>query len=250
MAEILRIEAVSRSFDGIKAIDGLSMSVESGGVSAIIGPNGAGKTTLFNIICGYLHPDNGRIFYKGGDITALNPWERASLGIGRLFQDIRVFKKLTLLENLQVTFKDGSENPFKAVFSTRNHREKEKIEEAMKWLDFVGLSELRNDPAEHLSWGQQKLLCLARLLCGDFELLLIDEPVSGVNPPMAEVILEKICGLKEYGKTVMVVEHDMEAVAKIAAYIYFMDAGNITAAGTADDVLNNKEVVGNYLGFH
>ena len=226
------------------------MSVVKGGVSAIIGPNGAGKTTLFNIICGFLHPDQGQIFYKGTEITALNPWKRAAQGIGRLFQDIRVFRKLSLVENLLVTFKDGSENQLKAVFGLRNRSEKEYNAEAMRWLEFVGLAELRNESAEHLSWGQQKLLSLARLLCGNFELLLIDEPVSGVNPKMAETILEKICGLTDYGKTVMVVEHDMEAVGKIAQFVYYMDSGNITASGTADSVLNNHDVVGNYLGFH
>ena len=121
----------------------------------------------------------------------LNPWERATLGIGRLFQDIRVFKRLTLLENLMVTFNDGSENPFRAIFGRKNGREKEKVETAIGWLDFIGLADMRDMLAENLSWGQQKLLSLARLLCGNFKLLLLDEPVSRVRPDMENVILLK-----------------------------------------------------------
>ncbi len=249
MGEILKLENISRSFDGLRTVDGLTMNIEEGRISAIIGPNGAGKTTLFNLICGYLYPDSGRIMYRGKDITALTPWERASSGIGRLFQDIRVFKKLTLLENLLVTFNDGSENPFKAVFGRRNGKEAEKLRTATKWLDFVGLADMKDDLAEELSWGQQKLLSIARLLCGNFDLLLIDEPVSGVNPAVADIILEKVKELKGLGKTVIVVEHDMEAVKTVSDYVYFMDSGKITASGLPEAILNNREVMETYIGF-
>jgi ABC-type branched-subunit amino acid transport system ATPase component len=249
LGEILKLENISRSFDGLRTIDGLSMNIEAGRISAIIGPNGAGKTTLFNLICGYLYPDSGRITYKSKDITVLTPWKRASSGIGRLFQDIRVFKKLSLLENLLVTFNDSSENPFKAVFGRRNGKEAERLKTATKWLDFVGLTDMKDDLAEKLSWGQQKLLSFARLLCGNFDLLLIDEPVSGVNPAMADIILEKVKELKSLGKTVVVVEHDMDAVKKVSDYVYFMDSGTITASGLPEVVLNNREVMESYIGF-
>ncbi len=248
MGELLKLENISRFFDGLKAIDNLNMTVAEGGIFSIIGPNGAGKTTLFNLICGYLYPDNGRILLRDKDITSTNPWQRASSGIGRMFQDIRVFKKLTLLENLIVAFKDGSENPVKAVFGRKNGRDAAKIERAMKWLDFAGLADKKDSLAETLSWGQQKLLSLARLLCGDFELLLIDEPVSGVNPVMADVILAKIKELKRLGRTVVVVEHDLEAVKTISDYVYFLDSGRIAATGLPEDILNNCEVMGSYAG--
>ena len=248
MTEILRLKNISRSFDGLKAIDSLDMNIEAGMISAIIGPNGAGKTTLFNLICGYLYPDSGRIIYKDRDITMLNPWERVSSGIGRHFQDIRVFKRLTLLENLFVTFNDGSENPFKAVFRRRTGNHRQKIDTAMKWLDFVGLADMKDSLAENLSWGQQKLLSLARLLCGDFDLLLIDEPVSGVNPDMVKVILKKIRELKKLGKTIIAVEHDMPAVKEMADYVYFMDSGRILASGIPDDIFNNYEIMESYMG--
>ncbi|MEK6689976.1 MAG: ABC transporter ATP-binding protein [Nitrospirota bacterium] len=248
MGNILRLEGLTKNFDGLKAIDNLDLGVEAGKISAIIGPNGAGKTTLFNLICGYLYPDKGRIIYKERDITLLDPWRRAVSGIGRLFQDIRVFKKITLLENLLVTFNDNSENPFRAIFGRRNGKERKKIETVMKWLNFVGLADKKDHLAENLSWGQQKLLSLARLLCGDFELLLIDEPVSGVNPDMADTILEKIKELKGLGKTIIAVEHNMDAVEAISDYIYFMDSGKITAAGLPEEILNNQKVMDAYIG--
>lgn len=248
MSEILRLESITKNFDGLKAIDSLDLRIEAGKISAVIGPNGAGKTTLFNLICGYLFPDYGKIIYKGDDITPINTWDRASLGIGRLFQDIRVFKKLTLLENLLVTFNDGSENPFRAIFGRRNGKEKNKVEISTKWLEFVGLIDMKDRLAENLSWGQQKLLSLARLLCGNFDLLLIDEPVSGVNPDMVHVVLEKIRELKGFGKTIIVVEHNMEAVETISDYIYFMDSGKITASGLPEEILNNRELMGTYMG--
>jgi len=248
LTEILRLKNISRSFDGLKAIDSLDMNIQAGRISAIIGPNGAGKTTLFNLICGYLYPDSGRITYKDKDITMLNPWERASRGIGRLFQDIRVFKKLTLLENLLVTFNDASENPFKAIFGRINRKERDKIEIAMNWIDFVGLADRKESLAENLSWGQQKLLGLARLLCTDFDLLLLDEPVSGVNPDMVRVILEKITESTELGKTIIAVEHDMGAVKEIADYVYFMDSGKIVASGVPKDIFDNHEIMESYMG--
>jgi len=248
LTDILRLEDITKNFDGLKAIDNLSLKIEAGKISSIIGPNGAGKTTLFNLICGYLYPDKGRIFYKDRDITMLNPWKRSSMGIGRLFQDIRVFKKLTVFENLMVTSNNGSENPFKAIFGRRNGKEKKKIEAVMNWLDFVGLADKKDSLAESLSWGQQKLLSLARLLCGDFDLLLIDEPVSGVNPEMVDVILEKIKDLKGLGKTIIAVEHNMEAVEVISDYIYFMDSGKITASGLPEEILNNQEIMKTYVG--
>jgi branched-chain amino acid transport system ATP-binding protein len=245
---LLRLEGITKSFDGLKAIDSLDLKIEAGKISAIIGPNGAGKTTLFNLICGYLYPDGGRIIYKDGDITMLNPWERAILGIGRLFQDIRVFKKLTLIENLIVTFNDESENPFRAIFRSRNGKEKRKVEAVTEWLDFVGLADIKDMLAENLSWGQQKLLSLARLLCGNFELLLLDEPVSGVSPDMENVILKKIKDLKELGKTIIAVEHNIEAVEVISDYIYFMDSGKIMASGLPEEILNNQNIMGTYIG--
>lgn len=250
MANILRLEGITKNFDGLKAIDNLDLKIDAGTVSAIIGPNGAGKTSLFNILCGYLYTDSGKIFYKDKDITLLSPWRRSVLGIGRLFQDIRVFKKLTLLENLLVTFNESSENPFKAIFGRRDGKKKKNLEIALKWLDFVGIIDKKDTLAENLSWGQQKLLSIARLLCGNFDLLLIDEPVSGVNPDMIDIILEKIKSLKSFGKTIIAVEHDMDAVERISDYIYYMESGKIEACGLPEEIFNNRKIMESYMGIN
>ncbi len=250
MANILRLEGITKNFDGLKAIDNLDLKIDAGTVSAIIGHNGAGKTSLFNILCGYLYPDSGNILYKDKDITLLSPWRRSVLGIGRLFQDIRVFKKLTLLENLLVTFNESSENPFKAIFGRRDGKKKKNIEIALKWLDFVGIIDKKDTLAENLSWGQQKLLSIARLLCGSFDLLLIDEPVSGVNPDLIDVILEKIKSLKSFGKTIIAVEHDMDAVERISDYIYYMESGKIEACGLPEEIFNNRKIMESYMGIN
>jgi len=248
LTEILKLENVSKSFDGLKSIDKLNIIIGEGEISSIIGPNGAGKTTLFNLMGGYLYPDNGKIIYKGRNITRLVPWKRASLGIGRLFQDIRVFKKLTLIQNLIVTFNDGSENPFWAIFGKKNGRVREHTQIAMKWLEFVGLADLNNSLAENLSWGQQKLLSMARLLCGNFDLLLVDEPFSGVNPDMVKIIFKKILKIKELGKTIIVVEHDMATVKEISDYVYFMDCGKVMTSGLPEEIFNNQGIMKSYLG--
>ena len=208
----------------------ISLSIEPSKITSLMGPNGAGKTTLFNLISGYLNPDKGVIRYTGEDIIHLSPWQRAGLGIGRMFQDIRVFGKLTVIENLMVADRDPTgENPFTLFWRTQKikKREKERLEMAERWLEFVGLTDHRTMYAENLSYGQQKLLALARLLYGDFKLFLIDEPVSGVNPKMIGIILKKIRELTTLEKTVVLVEHNMTAVKEIADVVNFMDEGKI-----------------------
>lgn len=248
---VLHINGLVKSFDGLRVVDGLDLSIEPCKITGLIGPNGAGKTTLFNIINGYLSPDVGIIMYQDKDITPLPSWQRARLGIGRMFQDIRVFGKLTVLENLMVADKNSAgENPFTLFWNMNGIKKREKERQAMaeRWLDFVGLADHRAMYAENLSYGQQKLLALARLLYGDFDLLLIDEPVSGVNPAMVGVILEKIRELTALGKTVIIVEHDMPAVKEIADMVHFMNAGKVLASGPPEEVLNDPEVREVYTG--
>jgi len=248
LADILKLSNITKTFDGIQVMNKLDLSIEQGSISSIIGPNGAGKSTLFNIICGYLNHDSGNIFYKNADITNKISWKRASMGIGRLFQDIRIFKKLTLLENLLVTFQDNSEHPFKAVFHKKSVSHCENIKIAIKWLNYFGLKEKKDEPTENLSWGQQKLLSFARLLCGNFELLLIDEPVSGISPELIHFIIEKIKELRDFGKTIIIVEHDMQTVEKISDLVHYMEAGKIVSSGLPADILNNHKIIESYMG--
>lgn len=290
---VLKINNLTKSFGGVKAVDNLSIEFRAGKITSLIGPNGAGKTTLFNLISGFIKPDKGEIELEVGDwqvedrgerqearsqkheargkkqearrwkmedgrkgkvfkIHKMEPSRIAQLGIGRLFQDVRVFKKMKCIDNILVSDKDLiGENPLEAVlfFHRVNKREKRKIEKAEEILNFVGLSDKKDVFAEDLSYGQQKLLCIARLLYSNSNILLLDEPTAGVSPAMTEKILSIIKELAEkMNKMVIVIEHNMNVVYRISNWVYFMNEGSITAFGTPEDVLGNEEVKRIYIG--
>ncbi len=242
---------LTKTFGGLKAVDDVSVTFEAGKVTALIGPNGAGKTTLFHLISGFLRPDSGQIFYRGRRIDGLPPWRIAQMGIGRLFQDVRVFGKLSALDNVRVAFrKQSGENPLWTVVRRLkvNREEQTFTEEAKRLLQFVGLSELENALAEDLSYGQQKLLTIARLLAAGADVFLLDEPTAGVNPEMVRSLLSLIRRLAEEGKTVVVIEHNMNVVMEIADWVFFMDEGQIIAFGLPEEVLGDRAVRTAYLG--
>lgn len=234
---------LTKTFGGLKAVDDVSVAFEAGKVTALIGPNGAGKTTLFHLISGALRPDSGEVWYRGRRIDGLPPWRIAQMGIGRLFQDVRVFGKLTVLDNVRVAFrKQSGENPLWAIVRRfRVNREEQALtQEARRWLAFVGLSESETTPAEDLSYGQQKLLAIARLLAAGADVFLLDEPMAGVNPETVCSLLMLIRRLSEEGKTVVVIEHNMNVVMEIADWVFFMDEGQIVAFGLPDEVLGDR----------
>lgn len=241
---------LTKTFGGVVAVQDVSLTVSDGKITSLIGPNGAGKTTLFNLISGFLKPDKGEISYNGRRIDGLSPWEIARRGIGRLFQDVRVFDKLSVLENVVLAQSNPGENPIRALFQRQKTRrgEKENIKAAEGWLEFVGLSDKQNTLAENLSYGQQKLLAIARLLAGKFDFFLLDEPTAGVNPAMVKPILGLIRRLSSEGKTVMVIEHNMTVVLEISDWVYFLDGGQVVSFGLPDDVLGDVTVRKAYLG--
>ncbi len=248
----LELIEVSKSFDGIHAVDHVSLGLEKGKITALIGPNGAGKTTVFNLISGFLKPDSGEISYKGHNIVGLSPWLVAGLGIGRLFQDVRVFNRMTVLDNVLAAIKaQRGERIFISVLARQVVvREEEKNrKKAMDLLRFVGLEDKATALAENLSYGQQKLLAIARLLAADTDVLLLDEPTAGVNPAMIKNILQVIRNLAAEGKTVAVIEHNMNVIIEIADWVYFMDDGQIVSFGLPRDVLGDPEVRRAYIGF-
>lgn len=255
---MLRINALTKSFGGLKAVNGVTIDFRPGRITSLIGPNGAGKTTLFNLISGFLKPDKGEIVLEDRGqrvevrIDRLKPYEIARLGIGRVFQDVRVFKKLNCIENVLLGKRNiFGENPFHSlIFAKRTQTSfKELIEEAEKKLAFVGLLEKKMKSAEDLSFGEQKLLSLARLIYGDYDILLLDEPTAGVNPAMIDKILELIIKMaNDMNKMVIVIEHNMNVVYQISDWVYFMNEGQITAFGKPDDVLGNEEVRRIYIG--
>ena len=250
---ILELKNLSKSSDGIKAVNGVSLGLKMGKVTGIIGPNGAGKTTLFHLITGFLKPDDGEIFYKGKRIDRLKPWQISKTGIGRLFQDVRVFEKMTVLDNVLTAFPEQEgESPLASIFKIKKvaEEEKERREKALHWLKFVGLSGYEDIFAENLSYGQQKLLSIARLLAANAATLLLDEPTAGISPQMVPSLLSFIRKLaEEEGKAVVVIEHDMTVISNVSDSVYFMAEGKIIFFGSPQDVLNNSEVRKVYIGY-
>lgn len=252
MSEItLECRGLSKNFGGVSAVKDVSAPFESGKVTALIGPNGAGKTTLFHLITGALRSDAGDVLHRGQSIRGLAPWKVARRGVGRLFQDVRVFSRLTTLENVQVAFRGQSgEEPLLALVAQIRIRRLEAANtaEALRWLELVNLSDQRDLLAETLSYGQQKLLAIARLLALGADILLLDEPTAGVHPVLVERLLDVIRHLAKEGRTAVVIEHNMNAVREVADWTYFMEGGHIASFGTPQEVLDDPKVRSAYLG--
>jgi len=250
---VLKIDSIEKSFGGLKAVRDFSLFLNKGEILGIIGPNGSGKTTIFNIISGFLKPDRGRIFLNGTDITKLSAHIRADLGIGRLFQDVRIFKKLTVIENVLLAHKNHSiENlfaPFSKIKKIKNEKRK-LTEEALKWLEFVGLKEKKDNLAENLSFGQQKLLALASILSSDPEIILLDEPLSGLDPEMKNKVLDLILELKELGKTIIVIEHLLDFVFDMSDRVILLNNGKKVYDGSPKELRKNHLLMEVFTGNH
>ena len=247
---ILRCEGLSKSFDGTRALAEVSVAFPSSGIIAVIGPNGAGKTTLINVLTGFLHSDSGRSFLGERELTGLAPHKIARFGIGRTFQDLRLINLVSVLENVMLARPNQKgERLLPALFrfgvaveEKRNH------EEAMRLLRFVGLADKANELAGELSYGQQKLLALACCLATQARILLLDEPVAGVHQEMVQKILGLLRELRQAGKLVVFIEHDIAAVREVADTVIVMDEGRIIAQGTPSDVLERAEILEAYVG--
>jgi ABC-type branched-chain amino acid transport systems, ATPase component len=220
-------------------------------ITSLIGPNGAGKTTVFNIVTGYLNEDSGSISFDNDSIVNTQPWRRARKGISRTFQDLRLFRKLTVLENVLLARQNQSgENLLKAVFSfSQNSIEhKQHIDKCLSLLDYVELSDKKDDLAENLSYGQQKLLNIACCLATEPKLLLLDEPVAGVQPAMIEKIITILKELVEKEKkTILLIEHNIDVVLNISDSIVVMDEGKKIAEDKPSVIRNNPVILEAYL---
>lgn len=251
MAEaFLKTHNLRKHFDGTKAVDRVSLCIERGSIVSLIGPNGAGKTTLFNMVTGFLPLDDGKVFFEGRDVTRMAAFRRARLGMGRTFQEMRLIRRLSSLENVWLALPNQKgETVIGALLGRHKREEKQRRAEAMGWLEYVGIAETANQLAGDLSYGQQKLLSVACCLALRAKLLLLDEPVAGVNPALVERILELLQRLRrEEGKTIVLIEHNMDAVMKISDRVVAMDEGCIIADGTPEEVRESAAVIEAYLG--
>ena len=230
---VLEIERLRKRFGGVIAVDDVSLRLEAGRIYGLIGPNGSGKTTLFNCITGVERRDGGRVRVSGERVDGLRPWEIAQKGVGRTFQVIRVFPELSALENLLVV--------------TRGHLGGARTR-ALELLRFVKLEGLRDEYAGNLSYGQQKLLEFVRVLMRDPTLILLDEPAAGVNRTLLNDLLEAVRQLRDRGKTILLVEHDMKVVMGLCETVFVLDHGEKIAEGAPGVIQTDERVIEAYFG--
>jgi branched-chain amino acid transport system ATP-binding protein len=248
---LLEVKNVSRSFGGLVAVNQVSFSVNPGRIKAVIGPNGAGKTTLFNIISGLLKPDAGRVTFKDRSITGFKSYQIARAGISRTFQNPSLFLQMNVLENVMVGRHRRSGPEFAACCLRLPGQPKEERsirEAALSQLDYVGLAQLAGFPAGGLSFGQRRMVELARALATDPELLLLDEPASGLNTREKENLGALIRRIRDRGITVLLVEHDMTLVMDLSDDILVLHDGTVIAEGSPATIQNDPTVISTYLG--
>ena len=251
MGSILEIQDVRKNFGSLHALDGVTFGVESKSVTILIGPNGSGKTTLINVVCGLYTPDSGRVVYTGKDITGLEPFKVYNEGLVRTFQIPALFQKLAVLENVLVAKKGNPGEAFSRSFRKRTwaRSEEEAAEEAFRILRTVGLIKQWDQPASSLSGGQMKLLEIARALMSGANTMLLDEPISGVNPTLAHEIFQKILSLRDtLGLTFLIVEHRLDIALTYVDSVVAMAYGKLIAAGDPQEVMSDARVIDAYLG--
>lgn len=236
MSALIDVRRLSKRFGGLTALDEVSLSAEAGRVLGIIGVNGAGKTTLMNCICGIYVPDGGQVFIDGHETTGLAPHAVARRGIGRTFQIPRVFRKMTLMDNLMVPVLSSAESD-----GTLQER-------AETMLEQFRLVDLRHNHAEELSGGQQKLLEMARMLMPDPRVVMLDEPFAGVHPDLCNFMIERIGRIAASGKSVLLISHDLTSIYRLSDHLIAMNQGRVIASGGVQDIRGNPDVIEAYLG--
>lgn len=235
---------LSKRFDGVKAVDGLSIEIEKGKITGIIGPNGSGKTTLINMLTGMIGIDGGMIVVgETIKLSKIKPHYVSTYGITRTFQDVRLFNQMTVLDNILVVLTER--NIFSSLFEKHNSYHLSKAKDA---LEKVNLWEKRNELAINLSYGQRKLLEIARAVSTPAEIFLLDEPFVGLFPEIIKIVSEIIRRLKDGGKTVVLIEHNMDLIRELCDYAIVLDSGRLLTEDKPEEVLKKKEVVEAYLG--
>lgn len=247
---ILEATGIRRAFGGLVAVDVEHLEIQRGAVTALIGPNGAGKTTFFNLLCGFDKPDAGETFYDGANISGVQPHTLARQGMVRTFQLTKVLGKMSVLQNMMLgaTHQTG-ENVFKSLFPGSWRKQEEEVRErALRTLDEFNMLHMQDEFAGALSGGQRKLLEMARSLMADPKVIMLDEPMAGVNPALTQSLLGHVKRMRAMGISVVFVEHDMDVVREISDWVVVMAEGSIIAEGRSSSIGSNERVIEAYLG--
>jgi branched-chain amino acid transport system ATP-binding protein len=252
MAPLLKIERLSKSFGGLKAVNNFNLELQPRQIQGLIGPNGAGKTTVFNLITGVYQPDAGNITLENREISRLTPDAIARAGIARTFQNIRLFSQMTVLDNVKMAFNYHAGYHFwEPALNTRRfrHREQEILQESLDFLNRFGLANYRRELAGSLPYGEQRRLEIARALATGPKVLLLDEPAAGMNPNEVAGLIELLGKVhRDFPVTILLIEHQMPVVMELCGYIQVIDFGQTIAGGGPDDITNNPLVIKAYLG--
>jgi len=248
---ILSISGITKHFGGLIVLDGIDMEIEQGKLYQLIGPNGSGKTTLINVVSGLLKPDDGKIIFDGTDITQKGLFDTYKTGLVRTWQIPQPFNSLTTMENFLISSSGNAGESFliAPIKSKWKNDEKRIADKAMEIMEIISLVEKKDTISQNLSGGQQKLLELGRAMMSDASMILMDEPIAGVNPTLAHEIFEKISSLcKKQKITFLIVEHRLDIALQYADHVFAMNRGKIIAQGSSDDVIKHPKVMESYLG--
>jgi branched-chain amino acid transport system ATP-binding protein len=251
MTPILRIKDIDKHFGGLHAVNSVSFDVQSGTIKAVIGPNGAGKTTIFNMIAGYFPPSSGEVYFDNKLITGMKPFMTAKRGLLRTFQNLKVCRNLSVIDNVLLGYHTRSKAGFvSGMLSTRKSRkeEKEAVDAVVPLLEWLGILDKKDTSVGNLSFGEQRSVELARALAPNPGMLLLDEPAAGLNMHETEVLSRNINELKNQGRTILLVEHDMGLVMDISDEIVVLNFGEKIAEGPPSFIQNNEDVIRIYLG--
>lgn len=251
MSTLLELDNVTIRFGGLTAVDRVSLQVEEGKVVALIGPNGAGKSTVFNVITGIYPPTEGKVLFRGNDITGIKPYVITARGIARTFQNIRLFKNLSVLDNVKIGRHCRAGAGILGALSRHpgvKGEEKAIAQKSLEALEVVDLGDKKEELAKNLSYGEQRRLEIARALAAEPLLLLLDEPAAGMNPQEKQTLMQMVQRIRKMGVTILLVEHDMKFVMNLSDRVDVLDYGRRIASGTPSEVQQDSAVIAAYLG--